>query len=693
MKIDPWKHKEKYLIWQDKVKDGIPTLSKENSEIILKYLGDMEKGLNIAKGSVKGSRSYLRLSTLKEKLLFFSKKFKILYGLDKVTDVSEEQLISLFSDMRNGILKKSDGGTYKSLETYGKVFKAFWHWHQKTSKKLGIEIQDITCDLDARQEKPDWVYLTEDEIKKLCDAAKFEYKVLIMFLFDTGIRAPTELVNIRVSDFFDDFKELLIREEISKTFGRRIKLMFCSNLMKKSAKVESNDTLSGIIKMKSLEIPKSNSSPPEYFYLTSVCDPHKEYIVQKFPQNNFEKLSEKSFIIGRKLHSFADRWFKGMSNFISSESVLDGFYLGIKAKGKIDARIGDSIVELKTKNKLPETSEEVFRLYSRDVEQLAFYSVLDPLRPKINYLVFMTQIYPYKFKVFKMEIKDHNKIDEILKKRINNLRGVLLDKINPSILGKCRYCYSECNLKKDGLCKPENLFDIGCEVKDYLILEEDISFKDQLEKSIESLSGNLDFYTIFNILAPRKYFNKYIKEIEDKPFESNPEEQQSQDYFNNLIFNLDLFKLDKNDFSKIPEPIFPKLYFPKSGWIKLREAGVQDGKIIPFIAHSSTSKSQRALQYPSDYKIAELGIATLMHGKTRGLILMFYPYLGNQFKVFDVNFSFEPICKQRINEILKILDEKNINNFQGLPFCPIYIHNSCSYKNECYPPFESKVKP
>lgn len=54
-----------------------------------------------------------------------------------------------------------------------------------------------------------------------------------MFLFDTGIRAPTELMNVKVSDISGDYKELNIRDETSKTFGRRIKLMLCSELIKR----------------------------------------------------------------------------------------------------------------------------------------------------------------------------------------------------------------------------------------------------------------------------------------------------------------------------------------------------------------------------------------------------------------------------------------------------------------------------
>jgi len=45
----------------------------------------------------------------------------------------------------------------------------------------------------------------------------------------------------KVSDFQKDFKELNIRDEISKTFGRRIKLMLCASIIKEFVKNESLD--------------------------------------------------------------------------------------------------------------------------------------------------------------------------------------------------------------------------------------------------------------------------------------------------------------------------------------------------------------------------------------------------------------------------------------------------------------------
>ncbi len=211
---------------------GIPDISKENSNLILQYLKDMEMGLNVSVLNSKGARSPRRLNDLKDKMIIFSKKFEQMYSVKDLSKLEEKHVFNLFYGMQQGDLKTKAGVNYKSIDTFVKSFKAFWHWYMKVSKKGGKEIPDITFDLDTREDKPKWVYLTEEQVKKLCENAKFDYRVLITFLFDTGIRAPTELMNVKVSDLYNDCRELNISEEISKTFGRRIKLMLCPNLLK-----------------------------------------------------------------------------------------------------------------------------------------------------------------------------------------------------------------------------------------------------------------------------------------------------------------------------------------------------------------------------------------------------------------------------------------------------------------------------
>ncbi|MCK5149416.1 hypothetical protein KAJ87_00630 [Candidatus Pacearchaeota archaeon] len=74
MKIDPYKHKEKYLKWKDSLNGKISGISEKNSKIFLEYMFDMEQGLNVASGSRKGARSYIRLNNLKQRILFYKIK-------------------------------------------------------------------------------------------------------------------------------------------------------------------------------------------------------------------------------------------------------------------------------------------------------------------------------------------------------------------------------------------------------------------------------------------------------------------------------------------------------------------------------------------------------------------------------------------------------------------------------------------
>jgi len=250
MKIDPYKHKEKFFRWKDNVKNGIIGISKPNSDIILQYISDMENGLNISSKSAKGPRSYIRLNNLKQRMVFLAKQIEQHCDVD-LSDISEEHLIKFFNAMRNGTIKRLDGKCYQSVVDFVKPFKSFWHWHMKINKKKGIEIIDITEDVDVSNPKPRWVYLSQEQIKNLCDHAKPEYRVLIMFLYDTGIRSPTELINIRVSNIYDGFKKLNISQEVVKkgSFGRKINLMFRSDLLKqyiKDKRLQNNDQLFNI---------------------------------------------------------------------------------------------------------------------------------------------------------------------------------------------------------------------------------------------------------------------------------------------------------------------------------------------------------------------------------------------------------------------------------------------------------------
>lgn len=232
---DLYNAKGRFDNWLKKIKnERVRDVSKKNVKLIINFLKDFSLGLNVGNGSKKGSRSYLRLNSLRSRLIVLFRNLEKAH-IENIEKTKAIDLHKLFDKMQKGDIRKADGGIYKSTRDYVKTFKTFWHWHQRVMKKKGKLIEDITEDLDARGEKPKFVYFTEEDFQKLVKKASYDIKPVISLTFDAGTRV-NELINIRVSDFSNDFKELTIREETSKTFGRKIKLMMCSDQIQKYIK-------------------------------------------------------------------------------------------------------------------------------------------------------------------------------------------------------------------------------------------------------------------------------------------------------------------------------------------------------------------------------------------------------------------------------------------------------------------------
>lgn len=92
MKIDPYKNKDHYLAWKEENSKLISNVSKENSELILQYLGDMEKGINIAK-------------LCREKLREYGLLVRVFETLEKINSKmsKEEEILKL---IESGFKKK-----------------------------------------------------------------------------------------------------------------------------------------------------------------------------------------------------------------------------------------------------------------------------------------------------------------------------------------------------------------------------------------------------------------------------------------------------------------------------------------------------------------------------------------------------------------------------------------------------------
>ncbi len=232
MERNIYNNEQRFSNWFNKAeKNGkIKGTNPKHSQLIISIIKDFRIGINVSPKSKKGARSCIRLDTIKNRLVFIFKRLE-LRGIKDITKVKPEQLHELFNDMREGVIKTKKGVPYKSTGDYVKSFKVFWHWFQLVKRKEGKIIDDITIDLDCRGEKPKFVYMTKEDVERVIEKASFDLKPVLLLALDSGARTK-ELMNLKISDFNNDFTELIIRDEISKTFGRKIKLMLSSNQIK-----------------------------------------------------------------------------------------------------------------------------------------------------------------------------------------------------------------------------------------------------------------------------------------------------------------------------------------------------------------------------------------------------------------------------------------------------------------------------
>lgn len=225
--------RQRHENWKEEVcEQGIPGLTQATSDVIIQHLADMEEGRNVARGSKKGGRSYARLYNIRQRLVQLSKMLQERSAND-ITKLTEDQITKLFSDMERGKLRTLRGEVYKSTGDYAKIFKAFWHWWMKVNRKQGKTIPDITEDLSTASASPKFVYLTKEDVEKLMPYFPEDEQVMLMFMFDSIIRAPSELLGLEVKDVFrkDGETWIGIPDDISKTFGRTFNLLHCGEAL------------------------------------------------------------------------------------------------------------------------------------------------------------------------------------------------------------------------------------------------------------------------------------------------------------------------------------------------------------------------------------------------------------------------------------------------------------------------------
>lgn len=430
--------------------------------------------------------------------------------------------------------------------------------------------------------------------------------------------------------------------------------------------------------------------PINYYYVTHLTNPAERFFSTLCPEIEKPPGLARKLALGKRLHSLAGVWFRTLPDFVVEEGTIDGAWVGLLGvRGKIDYRVGDSILEFKTKDNPPETPEEIISSYPQDLEQLVFYSVIHPFSPMVNYLIFMKNSSPFNLKAFRVITEDVGTIKSILMSRISAL-DKSFETNDPSRLGRCRYYESGCRFHVSGCCSCDRVEPIDISALQRSVR---INFDEDFTKKLEDVRdthGTSDSFSLStrDIIVPRKHYMEVISGLESLYRGDEKDEYKACTWASvNMLKKRHGIELSRSEKQSVIESQREPRVRIGFRWLKLKSSIHPSGEIVPYLLNINLSYNPAFVKDPSTYHLAELGIVCATYGKSKGLIIRVCPNLGKLVQVFQVTYEnidrIQHIVKETIDSLEKAEQKEDL---LSLPPCPTFMNDGgkCPLMQECH---------
>ena len=451
-----------------------------------------------------------------------------------------------------------------------------------------------------------------------------------------------------------------------------------------------DDSLAPLLKEAMDQQLTEQPTPINYYYVTHLTNPAQTFFLRLCPEIRKPPTLARRLALGKRLHSLASVWFRTLPGFVVEEGVIDGAWVGLRGvRGKIDYRVGNSIFEFKTKDNPPETPEGIISSYPQDLEQLAFYSVIHPSSPTVNYLIFMKNSSPSNLYAFRVRTEDAGTIKSILISRISALDESFKTK-DPSRLGQCRYYERGCQFQVSGSCSCDRVKPIDINALQRSVsINFDEGFTKVLEK-VKDTHGAPDAFSLStrDIISPRKHYMEAISGLESLYGGDEKDEYKACAWvsINKLKkrHGIELSRLEKQSVIESQREPRVRIGFR---WLKLKSSIHPSGEIVPYLLNINLSRNPAYVRNPSTYHLTELGIVCATYGKSKGLIIRVCPNLDKLVQVFQVTYGnidhIQHIVKDTIDSLEKAEQEEDL---LSLPPCPKFMNDGgeCPLMKECH---------
>ena len=444
---------------------------------------------------------------------------------------------------------------------------------------------------------------------------------------------------------------------------------------------KSDGSLAQIVEIEFSKRLKDDHWPKGYYYLKELCNPIQTYWGEKRPDIKKSREVADKLARGYRLQRRAFAWMRKMPDYVCEETHLYGEYWGIdRIVGKYDMRLGDSIIEFKTKPEEVPDPETVFKRYPQDLEQLLFYASLSPKETEKHYLVFQLDHQPYNLSVFRVDIGDWGTIRDFLAKRRDNL-DIALECSDASNLGRCRYYETGCDFDKNHVCNCGAMNELNLDpIRKVISLTFDGDKKAEMERfrAVHRISSG-ELYSIWSLLKPRKTFLRNHLGIPDT-YEKGKPLESCEEALRKAVYRASDLRPTASELEEARANCLDLLVYPTWRWISIHHSwpGKRGKRVVSAILKVSDKKPQTQ---PFEAYRVELTLARIATHSLHGAVIVAFPNAGDRIQAFTMSSDEsvlregEDLLRNSISTLNTALEDGRIST---LDLCPRWVQRNCS---------------
>lgn len=425
---------------------------------------------------------------------------------------------------------------------------------------------------------------------------------------------------------------------------------------------------------------------PKHWRVTDLVNPSAAFHRRLHPDLVEEVVIQERLDYGSHIHGIAPAWFRQLPNYVSAEGPVDGANGGFpNVRGKIDFRLGDTIIELKTTRHELTNGEDVCRLLPQSLEQLLLYVLMTNRERFHHKLVFYHESPSGNFVVIDTLLKKPGTVKQFFKARLAAL-DYATRTVDPSKLGRCRYFDAGCSFRLAHLC--------GCEAfepPDVQPLVDSVVFardhetetmlaaaeKHSMERS-EGTIGLWDLFTPRQLLARTLDPNADLGEYTDDNYPQRRSQEVALSHSELFAGRYDLTLPTGEDIST---PI-------RGRGLSIKVLESRDGRpvevdlpILVRVTNGSPPSDPRELL---DVYKAQLGSLCAIRSSPAGLLNLTFATRGGAMQTYLLHFgNLAEIRRRLAHRWLSVQSAVAKGSAKGLPKCPGFVQKRCGESCLC----------